>query len=83
MKSISQQEEITVDEADAILDTEDFTRSLRSRRDRADRVEQLNTHFIRIAHLYTKMYELISHCLEVCGLFHFTVGSESNFAFET
>lgn len=70
----SQQEEITIDEADAILITEEYVRNPRPRQERGNHIETLNTHFIRLAHLYTKMYNLISHCLEVCGLFHFTVG---------
>lgn len=72
-KLISQQEEITIDEADAILITEEYVRDSRTRQDRGDRIEKMNTHFIRLAHLYTKMYNLICHCLEVCGLFPFTV----------
>lgn len=35
--------------------------------------ESPNAHYIRIAHLYVKMYVLISHCFEICGLNHMTV----------
>lgn len=73
MNNFLQQEEITIDEADAIMITENYARNLRMHQEKVDQLEKLNTHFIRIAHLYTKMYSLISHCLEVCGLFHFTV----------
>lgn len=73
MKNILQQEEITIDEADAILITEDYVRNLRARQEKGDQLEKLNTHLIRVAHLYTKIYSLICNCLEVCGLVHFTV----------
>lgn len=35
----------------------------------------LNGRFVRVAHLYTKIYELICGCFRVCGLPVYSVGS--------
>lgn len=73
-----QQGEITAVEADAFLITENFVRERNyASRDLEDSTV-LNTHFIRLANLYTKMFCLINHCLEVCGLHPYTVNIEPN-----
>lgn len=67
---------MTVDEADAILIAENYTRNIyKNRIPRIDFPNKLNTHIIRIAHLYTKVYGFIRHCMEICGLFYYTVSS--------
>lgn len=72
---LRQHEVITLDEADAILATENFTRNIRGRQERIDPIRKMSTHYIRVAHLYTKMYVVISQCIVACGLFGLTVSS--------
>lgn len=74
-----QQGEISTDEADAFLITENNTRNTyRDHHPRINFPEKLNTHYIRVAHLYTKVYAFIRNCMEVCGLFYYTVRSCPN-----
>lgn len=74
-----QQGEMTVDEADAILIAENYTRNIyKNRIPRIGFPNKLNTHIIRIAHLYTKVYGFIRQCMEICGLFYYTVSSWLN-----
>lgn len=76
--SIEQQGEITIDEADAILVAENYTRIVyKNRIPLIDFPKKINTHAIRIAHLYTKMYVFIRNCVEICGLFYYTVSCSS------
>lgn len=66
-----QQDELTAKEANAILYTENRIRKIG-----VPKVEYPQTpdaHYIRISHLYVKMYILISHCLDVCGMHELTV----------
>lgn len=74
-----QQGEITLDEANGFLLSEyQMTNdqiSLNEMRKRIDYPLKLNVHYIRIAHLYTKIYILMNRCLEVCGLHKLTVSS--------
>lgn len=67
-----QQEEITIEEADAFLTTEMYT-ATNSKRMSKELPRKLNSHYIRIAHLYAKIYCLVCHCIEVCGLSELTV----------
>lgn len=67
-----QHEELTAKEANAILFTEHRVRNQGSPA-RIEYPQAPNADFIRIAHLYVKMYVLISHCLDVCGLHDQTV----------
>lgn len=66
-----QQEELTVYEVNAILSTEQKSRSPGSVQ--VDYPDAMNVHFVRIAHLYVKIYVLVSHCLDICGLHDMTV----------
>lgn len=63
-------------EANAILYTEHKIRNTEYNHKfvrRADNHRIGNTDFVRIAHLYVKMYVLISHSLDACGLHALTV----------
>lgn len=61
-------------EANAILHTEHEVRNLGADvRTDAIRSQYGNAEFVRIAHLYVKMYVLISHTLDACGLHKVTV----------
>lgn len=62
---------MTIQEANAILYTEHKLRDLKSHQ--ATYPQQPNVHYVRIAHLYVKMYVVISHCLDICGLHEMTV----------
>lgn len=74
-----QREVLTKNEASAILFTEQKIRT-----QAPNKIEyplELNVKFIRIAHLYVKMYVLISRCLDICGLHEMTVSFKMNFLF--
>lgn len=61
-------------EANAILYTEhDVRNKLHTRMTVTVHQNIPNVHWVRIAQLYVKLYVLISHCLDVCGLHDLTV----------
>lgn len=60
-----QQEEISIEEANSIILTEYRVMVERERETIYPKVS--NAQFIRIAHLYTKLYVLINHCFDICG----------------
>lgn len=62
-----------VDEADAFLTTEYHSINLKRPSKTTELPRRFNTDYIRIAHLYAKMYCFICHCIEVCGLSELTV----------
>ncbi|XP_031641258.1 uncharacterized protein LOC116352656 [Contarinia nasturtii] len=70
LKYLVQQEELTAKQANAILYTEHKIRNLGSAK--IDYPQTPNADYVRIAHLYVKIYVLISHCLDVCGLHEMT-----------
>lgn len=68
----SQNGEVTANEANAVLMTEyEITQSGTCIKVELQKVP--NIHFIRIAHLYVKMFILISHCMDICGFRNITV----------
>lgn len=62
---------MTAKEANIILYTEYQIRNLG--RNTAEYPEQPDAYYVRIAHLYVKIYVLISRCFVICGLYHMTV----------
>lgn len=66
-----QQAELTPLEANVILYTEHQIRNSHAPRTRYSGFP--NAEFVRIAHLFVKMYVLISHTLDACGLRDMTV----------
>lgn len=66
-----QQEEISIEEANSIILTE--YRVMIEREMNSIYPKVPNAQFIRIAHLYTKLYVLINHCFDICGLHGLTV----------
>lgn len=66
-------------EANAILHTEHDVRNLGAyARTNKARPKYANAEYVRIAHLYVKMYVLISHALDACGLHGMTVSINNN-----
>lgn len=66
-----QQEELTAKEANIILYTEHQIRNLGTYK--TEYPEQPNVRYVRMAHLYVKIYVLISHCFDICGVHEMTV----------
>ncbi|XP_055321007.1 uncharacterized protein LOC129577628 [Sitodiplosis mosellana] len=66
LKYFIQHGELSTYEANAILITEYKIHRCGSSKFELHNVP--NIHYIRIAHLYVKMYVVISHCLGICGL---------------
>lgn len=66
-----QQEEFTVMEANGILCTEQKFRA--NVPAPVEDNHPIKDHLVRVAHLYVKMYVLISHCMDVCGFHGLTV----------
>lgn len=61
-----QKEQITADEADTILITE--IKVMEHQTDQANRPFRLNSRFVRVAHLYTKIFSTLRTVFTVCGL---------------
>lgn len=72
IKYLLQNGAISLDEADAILLTEEMVRSSKTQPKR-NISEHLNVAWIKTAHLYVKMYIWIWVSMELCGLFSHSV----------
>lgn len=72
--SVFQQKELTAVEANAILYTEHEIRTLGAIHTTYPRYANAET--VRIAHLYVKIYMMISRCMSACGLHKLTVSFE-------
>lgn len=66
-----QSEEITLDEAYAFILSEHQIMVERSKT--IIYPKKPKTHLIRVAHLYTKIYVFMNHCLDICGMHSLTV----------
>lgn len=71
-----QQEELSIVEADAILYTE-YQMRHRYAEKQVTYSRCLNGRFVRIAHLYLKMYEWICGCFRACGLPGYSVSTDA------
>lgn len=60
-------------EADAIMFTEHQMRSGDEAQSVVHYPEVINIASIRVSHLYAKMYVMVSRCMEICGLYRYTV----------